>query len=128
MNEEANKERLVSATSDCVFKQLNDFYTFMLITASLHTATAHLKVLLMMNSATLMMSLGKWQRRNMMTMQMRTVARFTSLCEELFLLDLTWAYLHHGGYIMYTLIVLLFIYLLDPSEYCRVEIDEGSNR
>ena len=35
--------------------------------------------------------LGKWQRRNMMTMQTRTLARLTSLWELLFLLfDLTW--------------------------------------
>ena len=32
-----------------------------------------------------------------------------------------------GGHIKYSLF-LLSIYLLDPSEYCRVEIDEGSNR
>ena len=81
--------------------------------------TAHLKVLLMMNSATLMMSLGKWQRRNMMTMQMRTVARFTSLCEELFLLDRTWAYLHkvgtssiHSSYYLSTYLIPLNIAVL----------------
>ena len=38
--------------------------------------------------------LGKWQRRNMMTMQTRTLARLTSLWELLFLLDLTWTNLN----------------------------------
>ena len=33
-----------------------------------------------------------------------------------------------GGHIKKSLFLVLFIYLLDPSEYCRVEIDEGSNR
>ena len=45
------------------------------------------------------MSLGKWQMRNMMTMQIKMVARLTSLFDELFLLLLTWAYLKKKGWI-----------------------------
>ena len=45
------------------------------------------------------MSLGKWQMRNMMTMQIKMVARLTSLFDELFLLLLTWAYLKKTGWI-----------------------------
>ena len=48
---------------------------------------------LMRNSARLMTSRGRLQRRNMMTMQTRTLARFISLWESLFLLCLEWVYL-----------------------------------
>ena len=49
----------------------------------------------MMNSAKLTMSLGKWQMRKTMTIQTRTTDKFISLCWQglFFLCDRRWAFL-----------------------------------